>query len=76
MNTVISMLDQIIETCKQVDRGQILPSTGMDKIAIKAAKAKQDAELAAAAMCKACLEIGMPVRDVVEVDFGPVVDDE
>ena len=78
MNTVLSQIDQMLELCKQASepRHQILPSTAIDKIEIKLVKARQDAELAAAAMCRACLEIGMPVRDVVSIDFGPVVDDE
>ena len=78
MNTVLSQLHQMLDLCEKTlhPRSEISPKSTVMRMEIRLVKAIQDAELTAAAMCKACEEIGMPVKSAVSIDFGPVVDDE
>ena len=78
MNTVLSQLNQMLDLCEKTlhPRSEISPKSTVMRMEIRLVKAIQDAENAAAAMCKACKELGIPVRDVVSIDFGPVVDNE
>ena len=75
MNTVISMTNQIIELCNQVNRRQILPSTAIDKIEIKALKVKQDIEKLSALLCASCEEIGQPESIDLTVELGSAIDE-
>ena len=75
MNTVISMASQIVELCNQVNRRQILPSTAIDKIEIKALKLKQDIEKLSALLCASCEEIGTPNSIDLTVELGSAIDE-
>jgi len=76
MNTVIEIFKLQIELAKQMDLGQILPSTAASKMGLKAEQGLQDAIRTAALLCAACEEIGRPDKPAVKIDFGTVVDDE
>ncbi len=76
MNTVIEIFKLQIELAKQMDLGQILPSTAASKMGLKAEQGLQDAIRTAALLCAACKEIGQPESDVIEIDFGPTIEDE
>ena len=75
MNTVLSQLHQMRELCNQVNRRQILPSSAVDKIDIKLAKAIQDAEKLSALLCASCEEIGTPSSIDLTVELGAARDE-
>ena len=75
MNTVISMASQIVELCNQVNRRQILPSTAIDKIEIKALKLRQDVEKLSALLCASCDELGQPESNDLTVELGAARDE-
>ncbi len=75
MNTVMSIFKQIIELDNQRLRGQILPSTSMDKIRLKAEQGLQDTEQLSALFCASCEKIGMPDRIDLTVELGAAIDE-
>ena len=77
MNTIISNAKNIVELCKQSrrDRDQILPSTALDKIEIKALKLIQDAEGLRAFLCASCEKVGMPDSNDLTVNLETAKDE-
>lgn len=77
MNTIISNAVNIIELCKQsrYDRAQILPTTAIDKIEIKALKLIQDAERLSALLCASWEEVGIPESINLTVELGAARDE-
>ena len=59
MNTVISIFKQIIELDNQRLKGQILPSTAMDKIRLKAEQGISKYKITDTLLCEICKEIGV-----------------
>ena len=59
MNTIISIAEQMIELDNQRLRGQILPSTGMDKMRLKAEQIINKYKVTDTLLCEICKEIGV-----------------
>jgi len=77
MNTVNTLLEQILELCKQADssRDQILPSTAIDKIRIKAEKGLNKYKLTDTLLCEICREIGVSNSNDLTVNLEPSTDE-
>lgn len=76
MNTLIKICDSKTEMYRQLYRGQISETALIARMEIKDEQMAIELRRMSALLCAACQEIGMPDKPSIEIDFGPVVDDE
>ena len=75
MNTIISIAEQMIELDNQRLRGQILPSTGMDKMRLKAEQIINKYKVTDTLLCEICKEIGVINNNDLTVNLEPSTDE-